>query len=123
MKKNHWESLQTMKTSDIYLDQFNIGTYGVAAIEALLMGKVVLAYIDPVFVQLYPACKIKSCKLDGLLDALKATLFDWEMYQKSEKDRVIWARTFHSPMSNAKYMLDIYCGKEPSRNPETFLKW
>lgn len=119
--KTHWESLQAMKVSDIYLDQFNIGAYGIAAIEAMLMGNVIMAWIDPVVKAYYPECPIKSTQLDNLLDCIKSVLFDWETHKKMKEYRVEWASRFHDPYKLAKYYIDIYSGQEPVRNPRYFL--
>jgi hypothetical protein len=123
MKSIHWDSLQTMKISDVYLDQFNIGTYGVAAIEALLMGKVVLCWIDNAWGQYYPECPIKSCMLNGLIDGIKAVMGEWEMYKSNAKQRIAWASTFHSPLQIARYFEKIYEGMEPIRDPAFYLRW
>jgi len=119
--KNHWEALQAMKVSDIYLDQFHIGAYGIAAIEAMLMGNVVMAWIDPAIKGYYPECPIKSTQIDNLLDSIKAVLFDWKSHQKMMEYRIEWASRFHNPYKLAKYYIDIYSGKEPTRNPKFFL--
>jgi len=121
--KTHWESLQMMKISDIYVDQFNIGCYGVAAIEAMLLGNVVLAWIDPNYGQFYPGCTIKSCDINGFVDALKATLFDYDTYKRTEKQRIAWASTFHSPKKIGEYYKNIYEGMVPKEDPNYYLRW
>jgi len=43
--KNRKENLEVLKNADIYLDQFILGHYGMAAIEAMAYGKPVLCYL------------------------------------------------------------------------------
>jgi len=125
IKKNHWQSLQTMGMCDLYLDQFIRGLYGVGAVEALLMGKMVIGYIMNKWRRFFPGLPIKSADTFGLLDAIKVVMYEWESkYGPESEQRMKWANTFHNPDRIAEYYLNIYDGKvEPTRDPTYFLRW
>jgi len=48
------EALRRMSACDIYVDQLRIGHHGLAALEAMAMGKPVVAYIKPAMRAQYP---------------------------------------------------------------------
>jgi len=45
-KVSHDESLKRMRACDVFIDQLNIGWYGVASVEAASMGKPIITRID-----------------------------------------------------------------------------
>jgi hypothetical protein len=48
------EALATIARADVYLDQFVLGAHGSAAIEAMALGKPVVAWVKPSMVARYP---------------------------------------------------------------------
>ncbi len=48
------DAIQMVKECDIFIDQFIIGSYGMAAMEAMAMGKVVFCYIKESVINQYP---------------------------------------------------------------------
>ena len=48
------EALKLVSQADIFLDQFILGSYGLASIEAMAMGKPTLCYIKPYMQTVYP---------------------------------------------------------------------
>lgn len=74
------ENLRRMANCDIYLDQFIGGSYGLAAIEAMALGKPVLCYIKPkVLEQLPPDIPIVSANPDNLREKIEALLTDADL--------------------------------------------
>ncbi len=49
------DARRTLQNCDIFLDQFVLGAHGVAALEAMALGKPVVCYIKPSLVDRYPA--------------------------------------------------------------------
>jgi glycosyltransferase involved in cell wall biosynthesis len=49
---SHDQLLQEMAKADIIVDQLVIGWYGGQAVEALAMGKIVMAYLEPIYLNL-----------------------------------------------------------------------
>jgi len=47
----HDEAVQLYRSADIVIDQLHIGWYGVLAIEAMALGKPVIAYVRPDFIE------------------------------------------------------------------------
>ena len=69
------EAIAWMERADIFLDQFVLGDRGMAALEAMAMGKPVICYIKPSLVPLYPKeMPIVNASQETLSDALKALL-------------------------------------------------
>lgn len=49
------DAMQLMAGADMFLDQFVLGDFGVAALEAMALGKPVVCYIKPSLAAEYPA--------------------------------------------------------------------
>jgi hypothetical protein len=63
----HDEALQILQSCDLMLDQFVIGTHGVASIEAMAFGKPVISYIKPIYLsRLPPEFPIVNATADNL---------------------------------------------------------
>lgn len=50
----HAKAIEMMRTADIVIDEINIGSHGVVSVEGMALGKPVLCYIKPSFLQGYP---------------------------------------------------------------------
>ena len=69
-----------LRSSDVFLDQFVISGYGVAAIEAMAYGKPVVCYIAPSVAEHYPAeLPIVNAGQDDLAASLESLLKDVDL--------------------------------------------
>lgn len=104
------EVWEMMKKADIYIDQIIIGAYGMAATEAMSLGKPVFSYMMPeLFANGQPAnCPIVNTNCDNLKDNLIRLLKDgklrWEFGTKSRE----YAEKNHDSDLIAKQLLDKF---------------
>lgn len=70
--KTRQEALSAIQQADIFIDQFIVGSYGLATCEAMAMGKPVLCYLMDSVKNLLPAdCPIVNTNLNTLLATLE----------------------------------------------------
>lgn len=75
--KTRQESLDAIASCDIFIDQFIVGSYGLATCEAMAMGKPVLCYLMPPVVERLPAdCAIVNTNIDNLESTIEIYLLD-----------------------------------------------
>jgi hypothetical protein len=68
-------ALELVAESDIFVDQLVLGDYGMAALEALALGKPVVCYLKPSLAALYgPELPIVNATQDTLPDVLEALI-------------------------------------------------
>jgi hypothetical protein len=73
----HREAMALVRQCDVLLDQFVIGDFGVAALEAMALGKPVVCYVRPALAALYPPdFPLVNATQDNLVDVLKGLLGD-----------------------------------------------
>jgi hypothetical protein len=71
------EALAIIQRCDLFLDQFVLGDYGMAAIEAMALGKPVICYIKPSLRQAYgPDLPVVHATQESLADVLAELLAD-----------------------------------------------
>lgn len=109
-KMNHAEAAAAYRDADVVIDQFRIGWYGVLAVEAMAMGKPVVAYIRDDLWQ--PDLPIINANRDNLAEKLKEIILSASMRQEAgQKARAYYERV-HAPRQVAQQLVDIY------RSPE-----
>ncbi len=75
-KEKH-EAEALMKQCDIFLDQFMLGSYGMAACEAMAMGKPVFCYLMQPVIDALPAdCPIINTNINNLGEVIESYLLD-----------------------------------------------
>ena len=70
----HAQAKKELLNADLVIDQMMVGAYGVLAIEAMALGKPVVAYIKNSNLKHYP---VELPIINCTPDTLKSTLFDW----------------------------------------------
>ncbi|MDB5203107.1 MAG: hypothetical protein JWQ27_2516 [Ferruginibacter sp.] len=100
---------QALDNADIYIDQLMWGAYGVAAQQAMEMGKTVVAYITPQNAELYgPDCPIQNANINDLADVLEKLVKDKALRESIGKQSVSYYNKMHKPSAVAAKMLQAY---------------
>src|SRR5258708_2159557 len=103
------QALRMMQNADIFLDQFVWGDRGMAALEAMALGKPVICYIKPSLVTQYPAdSPIVNASSDTLIETLKELLLNGRRrFELGKQGRAFVERTYQ-PLSTAAELVNMY---------------
>ncbi len=100
---------KALAKADIYLDQFIWGAYGVAAQQAMQMGKVVVNYLTSHRIEMYgPDCPVQNATIDNLPEVLEKLILDVEGRQRIAAASIQYYQQQHKPSVVAKKMLAAY---------------
>jgi glycosyltransferase involved in cell wall biosynthesis len=104
-----FKALQILRESDIFLDQFIAGSYGIAALEAMAFGKPTFCYINPSMEDRYPIdLPIVNANQDDLPEVLSTLLENGEKrYQIGRLSRAYFEK-YHDAHKIANQLLSIY---------------
>ena len=95
--------------SDILIDQMIWGGYGIAAQQAMEMGKVVCTYINDSRKILYGSnCPVININKETLYSEIEKLILDNEYMDKVKKASMDYYQNTHSPINVAKQMKDAY---------------
>lgn len=116
------EALDLYSKADIVIDQLLIGTYGVFALEAMLMGKPVLDYIRDDIVDQFPSnCPIVKVTKDTIKNELERLLRDPDRWPKLGHAGRTYVEMYHDYRNVAKILELLYrSGKGPRTALEAF---
>lgn len=104
------EVLSIMQKADIFIDQIILGSYGMAAMEAMAFGKPVMCYIMPQVFEggLSEECPIVNTNPDNLKEQLIKLITNPQLrYDISIKSRA-FAEKFHDMDKVSSQLLTIY---------------
>jgi hypothetical protein len=105
------EVLRQIADCDIYLDQFILGSHGLAAMEAMAFGKPVFCYINPAIRPEYPDdMPIVSCPPDAIEAALAPLLEHPERRTALGRLSRAYVEREHDAHTLCRRLLDIYRG-------------
>lgn len=105
------EALETLRKADLFLDQFILGGYGMAAIEAFALGKPVVCYIKPAMVQLYPrTLPAVNATVDDLAGVLEPLILDAAARHRLGRCGRLYAEQYHDSLATARQLKEIYSG-------------
>ncbi|MEI8394534.1 MAG: hypothetical protein WCF85_07355 [Rhodospirillaceae bacterium] len=113
--KSHEEALQLYQHADLVIDQILIGWYGAFAVEAMMLGKPVIARIDDNDLHFLPpefARALSGAVISAEPSTIDAVLAEWA----TDKDRLVeqgrraraFARRWHSPEAVARITTGYY---------------
>jgi glycosyltransferase involved in cell wall biosynthesis len=103
------EYQQLLMEADIYVDQLIWGAYGVAAQQALQMGKVVVAYLIPERLKLYgDNLPVQNANINNLADVLENLIGNSELREQISRESKLYFQKVHLPEIVAKKMLENY---------------
>jgi glycosyltransferase involved in cell wall biosynthesis len=105
----HREALDMVRSCDIMLDQFIIGSYGTAALEAMALGKPVFCYIKPSLLPRMPAeCPMVNANPDDLRDRLKGMIQNGPLRHETGRKSRLYAEKHHDAGVVARQLAGIY---------------
>lgn len=105
----HAEALAMVRDCDIMLDQFVIGSFGVAALEAMALGKPVLCYIKPSLLsRLPPDFPIINANQDNLVKVLGSLLKDGQRRHEIGRQSRAYIEKHHDAHQIAQQLVSIY---------------
>jgi glycosyltransferase involved in cell wall biosynthesis len=103
------ESLSMVRDCDIMLDQFVIGSYGTAALEAMAFGKPTVCYIkDSLLPRLPSDFPIINANQDNLASTVEKLIVDgWRRHEIGRQSRA-YVEKHHDAYLAARRLVDIY---------------
>jgi glycosyltransferase involved in cell wall biosynthesis len=108
-KTSYQEALKTYMESDIIIDQLLCGTYGMLAVEAMAMGKVVVGFIrDDVRNQLPFELPIVTATPDNLRGVLKDLIRDPKNRNEIGQKGRNYVEEYHAAEKVVKQLIAIY---------------
>lgn len=103
------KALKLVQMSDIFIDQFVLGTFGMAAIEAMAFGKPVVSYIKSSMINKYPPdLPIVNANQDNLTEILEILLKDGKLRNKIGQLSRKYVERYHDAFKLSKKLVDIY---------------
>jgi glycosyltransferase involved in cell wall biosynthesis len=103
------EANLAMSKCDIFIDQLIMGSYGLAACEAMAMGKPTLCYIMPAVEALFPSSlPIVNTTIDNLIDKVTLLLDNSALRNEIGVKSRAYVEQYHDSTKIALQMLDIF---------------
>ncbi len=103
------QALEMVRDADIFLDQFVLGGYGLAALEAMALGKPTLCYIKPSMAAQYPAdLPIVNATQERLTDVIAGLLADGVRRREIGLRSRAYVEKYHDAIKIAGELKGIY---------------
>lgn len=103
------EAKALMSRCDVFVDQLIIGAYGLAAIEAMALGKPVVTFLKPSILAQYPAhLPIINAAPDTIEDVLRALLRDGPRRRAAGEASRAWVEERHDARKVAAQIVSYY---------------
>lgn len=101
---------QYVSDADILVDQVIWGAYGIASVQALAVGKVVVCYLLPQRIEKYYGkdCPIVNANANDLADVLHDLVQDFEKRKAISRRSRAYYEQMHAPAVVAEKMLAVY---------------
>jgi len=101
--------LNTLESCDIFVDDLVFGSYGLAAIEAMAMGKPCITYIKPSLINTYPPdLPIRNANQENFDQILEKLLSDGEARARIGQQSRTFVEKYHDAHVVAKQLVKIY---------------
>ena len=103
------QAQQIVQDADIFLDQFVLGDFGMASLEALALGKPVVCYVKPALLALYPLdLPIVNATQETLPDVLRELIDSPTLRRElGEKGRAYMER-YYNPTALTNELITLY---------------
>lgn len=120
--KRQEEAIQLYREADIIVDQLFAQTYGVFALEAMALGKPVVAYISDEIRKTFPdELPIVNATIDSVEEVLGMLIADGKRRRELGIAGRKYVEEYHDYRKIAKVQMDIYKGIiEPMSTKESF---
>jgi glycosyltransferase involved in cell wall biosynthesis len=103
------KALELMCQADIFLDQFVLGLYGMAGLEAMSLGKPVICYIKPSLIPELPEdLPVVNATGDTLTAVLESLLIDGGLRNKIGRSSRAYVEKYHNADVAALSLAGIY---------------
>ena len=99
-----------IRDCDIFLDQFLLGTtYGLAAVEAMALGKPVVCYLMPSSLNEFPqGLPVVNANPDNLAEILEPLIRDPQLRNRIGRQSRVYAESHHDAHKYAEWLKSIY---------------
>jgi len=105
----HCRALEIMRECDIMLDQFVLGSHGVAALEAMAFGKTVVSYIKPSVLAGYSnELPIVNANQQNIAEVLSWLLSDGQSRCEIGHRSRAYVEKYHDAYKIARKLVNIY---------------
>jgi hypothetical protein len=105
----HAEALEIVRDCDILLDQFIIGSFGTAALEAMALGKPAVCYLKPsVMANLPPDAPYVNANPDNLAEVLGCLLAEGARRQEIGRRSRAYVEKHHDAITVARQLAGVY---------------
>lgn len=103
------QALCCVREADIFLDQFVLGLYGMAAIEAMAFGKPVICYMKPSLASQFPTDNpVVSSSAEELSDKLEYLICDGDARARIGREGRKYVEKYHCAEKIAVQLSQIY---------------
>ncbi|HOL34292.1 MAG TPA: glycosyltransferase [bacterium] len=103
------QAMNLIQQADVFLDQFILGSYGMACLEAMAFGKPVVSYIKPSLITKYPHdLPIINANLENLELVLEELLLDGRKRQELGIRGRTYVEKYHDAIKLANDLVRIY---------------
>lgn len=98
-----------IRRCDVFVDQLMAGEYGLAAVEAMALGKPVVCFIKPSLVNEYPAgLPVRNANPDTVEEVLAQLLADGGLRRRSGEEGRAWVEAHHDARKIARHLVELY---------------
>jgi hypothetical protein len=105
----HDQALAMVRRADLVLDQFVIGDHGLAAIEAMALGKPTLCFIKDALLAKYPPdFPLVNANQENLVQVLEGLLVDGQKRHEIGRRSRHYVEQYHDAHKIARQLLSIY---------------
>lgn len=106
---SHEQSLDLVRRCDLFIDQFAAGAYGLAAVEAMALGKPVVGHIMPALREQLPAdLPIVDAKRENLPEVVGGLLADGARRAKLGRQGRAFVEHHHDAVAIARKLVEHY---------------
>jgi hypothetical protein len=103
------EALATVARADLFLDQFTVGAEGLAALEAMALGKPVVCFIKNALQGRYPVeVPIVVCDQNTLASTIAPLIENAEQRHKLGVESRNYVETYHDALKVSAELIEIY---------------
>lgn len=107
----HAQAKALLQTCDVFIDQFVLGSYGLAALEAMAYGKPVIAYIKPSMLSQYPPdLPIVNATQETLPDVLSELIQNGKLRRELGERGRAYVEKYHDAHKLAQQLVEVYRG-------------